>query len=79
MEEIKRGVWEHFKSTPQNPKKYLVIGEAINSETHETLVLYVPLYGEYRVIARPKEMFLSDVYRPDYNNYLGPRFRYVGE
>ena len=75
---VKRGVYEHFKSTPENQKKYLVVGEAIVPETGEALVLYIPLCGPFRVVARPTTMFLEEVDRPELG-YYGPRFRYVGE
>ena len=75
---IKRGVYEHFKSTPEHPKRYLVTGEAVSPKTGEALVLYVPLCGAFTVMARPADMFNELVSRPE-SGYYGPRFRYVGE
>lgn len=53
MSEIKKGRYRHYKG-----KDYLVIGEGYHHETREPMVLYVPLYGEFRIEIRPKDMFL---------------------
>jgi hypothetical protein len=37
-------VYEHWKSTPEDPKFYFVIGLAREDETGETKVIYIPLY-----------------------------------
>ena len=71
MLEIKKGRYRHYKG-----KDYLVIGEVTHSETNECLVLYIPLYGEFRMFVRPKNMFLEEVDMPAYN-YKGPRFLLV--
>ena len=71
LEPISPGRYRHFKG-----RDYLVIGEAVNSETQEPLVLYVPLYGKYRVVAHPKVMFFEEIDRPEYS-YRGPRFRFI--
>ncbi|MEK7197884.1 MAG: DUF1653 domain-containing protein [Patescibacteria group bacterium] len=73
MEKIRKGIYQHFKGN-----RYLVLGEVTNSETRETLVLYIPLYGNFQMLVRPKAMFLDDVDKPELN-YKGLRFRYVGE
>ena len=73
MEKIRKGVYRHFKGN-----QYLVLGEATHSETREVLVLYIPLYGKFQILVRPKEMFFDEVDRPELN-YKGPRFRYIGE
>lgn len=70
---IEKGVYRHFKG-----KDYLVLGEVSHSESQETLVLYAPLYGRFRLIVRPKAMFLEEVDKPEYN-YKGPRFQYIDE
>lgn len=70
---IKKGIYRHFKG-----RDYLVLGEALHSETQEILVIYVPLYGEFRLVVRPKAMFLEGVDKPEYN-YKGSRFRYISE
>lgn len=53
---IQRGIYKHFKG-----KLYLVIGEAMHSETGEAMVVYLPLYGDYRMTVRPLDMFNEDV------------------
>lgn len=71
MSEIKKGRYRHYKG-----KDYLVLGEVTHSETMEHMILYIPLYGEFRMFARPKDMFLEEVDMPEYH-YKGPRFRFI--
>ena len=66
---------KHFKrelSTREDLEKipnlylYEIVGLAIHSETREELVIYKALYdkdqaGNYKLYARPAEMFLSEV------------------
>lgn len=62
MRELQIGrVYRHFKN-----KYYLVVGEAIHSETDEKYVIYKQLYGEGLVYIRPYDMFLSEVDREKY-------------
>ncbi len=76
-EKIKKGVYEHFQG-----RQYLVLGEVTHSETREVLVLYIPLYGKFKMFVRPKTMFFDEVDREldkPKEHYRGPRFRYAGE
>lgn len=71
------GIYTHYKS---NEMKYMVIAEAINSETLEKLVIYQSLYdhGKYKkgtVWARPKEMFLEELPKETQIKY-GKKYRF---
>lgn len=56
MEDIKLGVYRHFKGN-----EYEVLGIAKNSETLEPMVVYKALYGEGDIWVRPAEMWNETV------------------
>jgi hypothetical protein len=75
MEEIKLGLYEHYKG-----HQYEVLGVARHSETLEEMVIYRALYdssefGSDALWVRPKEMFLELV---KIEGREMPRFRFVG-
>jgi hypothetical protein len=56
MKQIPLGRYRHYKG-----RDYSVVGFARHSETMETMVLYVPLYGEGGYWVRPLAMFTESV------------------
>lgn len=65
---IPLGRYRHYKG-----RDYSVVGFARHSETGETMVLYVPLYGEGGYWVRPLAMFTEEV---EIDGNRRPRFEY---
>lgn len=76
MDEIRSGVWQHYRTL----EKYLVLGVGRHTETDEELVCYVPLYqhknGGLPLQFRPAKMWLERVW---HEKVEYPRFLYLGD
>ena len=71
MEDIKLGVYKHYKGN-----EYRVLAIASHSETLEKMVVYQALYGEYGIWVRPISMWNEIV---DVNGVKTPRFEFLRE
>ena len=70
MEEIRPGVYRHFKGN-----EYELLCVAKHSETLEEMVVYRALYGEHGVWVRPRRMWDEIVER---DGKKMRRFTYIG-
>lgn len=60
--------FRHFKN-----RRYQIVAVAYHSETHEKMVVYQALYGDYKVYVRPYELFMGEV---DHEKYPDVTQRY---
>lgn len=61
MKVLENRIYRHFKGNT-----YKVLCVAMHTETHEKMVVYQALYGDYKYFVRPYEMFVSKVDRDKY-------------
>ena len=71
MDEIKLGIYRHFKGN-----EYEVIAIAKHGETTEDYVVYKALYGDGGMWVRPASMWNETVER---DGITYKRFTYIGE
>lgn len=66
-------MYRHYRTQ----QEYLVLGVAFETENHEKLVIYKPLYPcEHELFARPLKMFLEEV---EWEGKRMPRFAFIRE
>lgn len=63
----------HFKRETLSPEEaaknvylYRIVGTAEHTETGERMMVYQALYGDFRLYARPYDMFMGEVDREKY-------------
>ncbi len=57
---------EEILAKEPNMYLYEIMGQAEHTESGQQLMIYMPLYGEGKLYARPLEMFLSPVDKEKY-------------
>lgn len=67
---LQLGIYRHYK----NKNYYKVIGIGNHTETHEEMVYYQALYGDYGYWIRPMKMFTENI---EVNDQYIPRFAFV--
>lgn len=67
--EIKPGRYRHFKGN-----EYVVLFNAVHSETLEHMVVYQAMYGEHGIWVRPSSMWNESV---EHNGRNVKRFEYI--
>jgi hypothetical protein len=69
--DIKPGRYRHYKG-----KDYRVFNVATHSETHEKMVVYQTLYGDYSWWVRPFTMFTEQI---TIDGKSMPRFEWIDD
>ncbi len=77
---VQPGLYEHFKSAPDDLKFYIVLGAQMEVDSHRPTVAYSSLYGARggtlagRHLFDQENGFLTPISR---ETYMGPRFKLI--
>ena len=74
MKQVKIGkIYRHFKGN-----YYFIQDVALDSETHERLVVYRPIYDrkDSQIWVRREEMFLEEIDQTRKDNITGQKYRF---
>jgi hypothetical protein len=80
LDSVPPGLYEHFKSSEDTPKIYVVYGVSLDVEDGTPWVVYAPLYNlqkgtmTLRPLLDTKDAFLAPIEREE---YMGARFRFL--